>query len=121
MMAESIQTSEQIVPFTAGDGMPLNLIHVRGTAEPTRGPVIVVHGAGVRANLFRPPVGQTFVTALVEHGYDVWLENWRASIDMTPNEWTLDKAAKYDHPHAVETILGATGAKSLKAVIHCQG
>jgi hypothetical protein len=120
-MAASMETSQQVVPFRAGDGMALNLIHVRGPHDPVRGPVIVVHGAGVRANLFRPPVGTTFVQALVEHGYDVWLENWRASIDMTPNEWTLDKAALYDHPKAVDTILAETGAKSLKAVIHCQG
>jgi alpha/beta hydrolase fold len=83
--------------------------------------VLVVHGAGVRANLFRPPVGTTFVQALTEHGYDVWLENWRASIDLPPNEWSLDKAALYDHPQAVRTVLAQTGASSLKAVIHCQG
>jgi pimeloyl-ACP methyl ester carboxylesterase len=120
-MATAAQTTDEIVPFNAGDGKPLNLIHVRGERAPTREPVIVVHGAGVRANLFRPPVDTTFVQAMIEHGYDVWLENWRASIDLTPNEWTLDKAALYDHPRAVETILSATGAKSMKAVIHCQG
>ncbi len=43
---------EDIVPYTAGDGMELNLIRVRGEAEPTSGPVILVHGAGVRANIF---------------------------------------------------------------------
>jgi hypothetical protein len=83
------------VPFMAGDGFGCNLIHVRGDQAPTRGPVIVVHGAGVRANLFRPPVGKDFVQALTEHGYDVWLENWRASIDFPANPWTLDQAALY--------------------------
>src|SRR5690554_7875520 len=87
---------ERLVPFTAGDGLSCNLIHVQGTTPPTRGPVLVVHGAGVRANIFRAPVRTTFVDALVEHGYDVWLENWRASIDLPPNEWTLDQAALYD-------------------------
>ncbi len=120
-MENGVRTSDEIVPFTAGDGTALNLIHVRGEKPPTREPVVVVHGAGVRANLFRPPVATTFVQALTEHGYDVWLENWRASIDVTPNKWTLDKAALYDHPKAVETILAATGAKTMKAVIHCQG
>jgi pimeloyl-ACP methyl ester carboxylesterase len=120
-MAAFARVSEEVIPFTAGDGMALNLIHVLGQTAPTRGPVIVVHGAGVRANLFRPPTATNFVHALLEHGYDVWLENWRASIDLPPNEWSLDKAALYDHPKAVETILSRTGAKSLKAVIHCQG
>ncbi|MGH7985150.1 MAG: esterase [Candidatus Binataceae bacterium] len=120
-MAAFAQISEETVPFTAGDGMRLNLIHIRGQMPPTRGPVIVVHGAGVRANLFRPPIATTFVQALLERGYDVWLENWRASIDLPANEWTLDKAALYDHPRAIETIQSSTGARTLKAVIHCQG
>jgi hypothetical protein len=114
-------TSETVIPFKAGDGMALNVIHVESERTPTKGPVLVVHGAGVRANLFRPPVAMTFVEALIEHGYDVWLENWRASIDLPPTEWTLDKAALYDHPQAVDTVLSKTGCKSLKAVIHCQG
>jgi pimeloyl-ACP methyl ester carboxylesterase len=116
-----MQESDKIIPFRAGDGMELNLIHVQGEQPPSRGPVLVVHGAGVRANLFRPPVGSTFVQALLEHGYDVWLENWRASIDLPPTEWSLDKAALYDHPRAVRTVLSETGASSLKAVVHCQG
>ena len=98
------------MPFIAGDGMPLNLLHLRGRQPATRGPVLLVHGAGVRANLFRPPTDTTIVGALLDHGYDVWLENWRASIDFPPNPWTLDKAALYDHPKAVETMVRETGA-----------
>jgi hypothetical protein len=80
-----------------------------------------VHGAGVRGNLFRPPVETTFVDYLVQNGYDVWLENWRASIDLPPTRWTLDQAAAYDHPKAVETVVAETGRDEVKAVIHCQG
>ncbi len=112
---------ERVVPFTATDGLQCNLINVRGNEPPTRGPVILVHGAGVRANIFRAPVQTTVVDYLVERGYDVWLENWRASIDLPPNRWTLDQAALHDHPVAVKTVLAETGAESLKAVIHCQG
>ena len=43
---------ERIVPFTAGDGFQCNLIHLQGKHPPTKGPVMLVHGAGVRANLF---------------------------------------------------------------------
>ena len=123
-MAELRQSSslhERVVPFTAGDGFACNLINVRGEHEPTKGPVILIHGAGVRANIFRAPVETTIVDYLVEHGYDVWLENWRASIDFSPNEWTLDQAALYDHPRAVETVAAETGYDTFKALIHCQG
>ncbi len=112
---------ESLVPFTAGDGLRLNLINIYDPANRSKGPVIVVHGAGVRANIFQAPVQTTIVDALVEQGYDVWLENWRASIDFLPNEWTLDQAAVYDHPYAVAKILEKTGGKQLKAVVHCQG
>lgn len=111
----------EVVPFLADDGFPCNLIHVQGETAPTRGPVLMVHGAGVRANLFRAPVDRTLVDELISHGYDVWLENWRASIDLTPNLWTLDQAAVFDHPRAVKTIAAKTGWNEMKAVIHCQG
>ena len=112
---------EEIVPFQAGDGMECNLIHVQGDASPDKGPVLLVHGAGVRANIFRSPVRTTLVDTLVANGYDVWLENWRASIDLPPNSWTLDQAAVYDHPKAVKTVVERTGAEEVQAVIHCQG
>jgi len=114
-------TTDEIIPFTTEDGRVCNLIHVLGKHSPSRGPVLLVHGAGVRANIFRPPVETTFVDALLERGYDVWLENWRASIDFPPNKWTLDQAALYDHPAAVRIVLEQSGARTLKAVIHCQG
>lgn len=112
---------ERVVPFIAGDGMPLNLINVRGQHPPNKGPVLLVHGAGVRANIFRAPVTETIVDTLVAAGYDVWLENWRASIDFPPNQWTLDQAALYDHPQAVKKVVAETGSQTIKAIIHCQG
>lgn len=52
---------ERLVPFTAEDGLPCNLIHVQGDNPPRKGPVLLVHGAGVRANIFRAPVQTTIV------------------------------------------------------------
>lgn len=113
--------AQQVIPFRAGDGRDCNLIHVRGDRAPSKGPVLLVHGAGVRAEIFRAPNTTTFVDALIDSGYDVWLENWRASIDLPRNEWTLDQAALHDHPAAVQTVVDRTGAPSIKAVVHCQG
>lgn len=113
----------EIRQFQADDGLPLSLVHVsnpRLGAAP-RGPVLLVHGAGVRAELFRPPLPRTLVDALLDGGWDVWLLNWRASIDLPGVPWTLDDAAAYDHPAAVREVLRATGADSLAAFVHCQG
>ena len=115
------ELTERVVPFRAGDGRALNLINVRGKSNPDRGPVLLVHGAGVRANLFRPPVKPNLVEVLIEQGYDVWLENWRASIDLEPCHWTLDEAAAWDHPQAVRKVVEETGHEKIKAIIHCQG
>lgn len=112
----------EVVPLAAGDGAPISLLHVRVRGlEPDRGPVMVVHGAGVRAELFRPPTPRTIVDALLEEGWDVWLLNWRASIDFDPLPWTLCDAAVFDYPIAVRHILDATGAATMKAIVHCQG
>src|SRR5262249_929190 len=117
----TVMPTETVVPFTAGDGFRCNLIHVQGERPPTKGPVLLVHGAGVPPNIFRARVQITLVDFLAQQGYDVWLENWRASIDLPPNRWTLDQAAVFDHPAAVQKVLSQTRATEIKAVIHCQG
>lgn len=113
---------EEVVPLPVADGVPCNLVHVIGPRAPARGPVLLVHGVGVRTEIWRPPTeAPTLVEALVEAGYDVWMETWRASMDVPNNTWTLDQAAVLDHPLAVRTVLERTGADSLQAIAHCQG
>jgi pimeloyl-ACP methyl ester carboxylesterase len=116
----------ETVWFQALDGHWLNFKHlppVRSVIDGgvDRGPVILVHGAGVRANLFCPPTAMTLPAMLAAEGFDVWMLNWRSSIDLRPIEWNLDDAAVLDYPAAVQVIRQFTGHDSLKAVIHCQG
>ena len=120
-MSSPARHTETVIPFTADDGLELNLIHVEGDRPPQRGAVLLVHGAGVRANIFRASVETTIVDALLSAGWDVWLENWRASIDFAPTRWTLDQAALFDHPAAVRTVAVRTGSSDVKAIVHCQG
>jgi hypothetical protein len=115
---------------------PLNLHRLRRLdpdgrlVAPTLGPVLLVPGSGVRAEMYYgQPVGTSCAAYLLGLGYDVWVETWRASIDLPPNDYTLDHAALHDHPAAVQKILsvcdeeGGASAQpvTLKAVIHCQG
>ena len=111
---------EEEVPFEAEDGVDCKLINIRGP-DVSKGPVLLVPGSGVRANLFRAPVETSLVDCLVESGYDVYLENWRGSIDLDVPVWTLDEAARYDHPRAVQKIVERTGRKDVQAIVHCQG
>jgi predicted alpha/beta hydrolase len=115
----SERSAPETVHFAARDGFGLNFHHYQAHGTRQAEPVLVLHGAGVRSDIFLPPTEMTFVDALLGAGYDVWLLNWRASVDLPPNKWTLEDAAVNDHPAAVKTIRDRTGAKTLKAVIHC--
>jgi hypothetical protein len=112
----------RIVGARTYDGHDLTLHHIRGEAEPTAGPVLLVHGTGVRAQLFYgAPMARSVVDVLVEAGFDVWVGNWRGSIDLPECSYSLDEVARYDHPALIATVLRETGASTLKAVVHCQG
>ncbi|MFO7822333.1 MAG: alpha/beta fold hydrolase [Cyclobacterium sp.] len=110
----------ETIEFEALDGFKCDLRHLKSD-KATKGPVLLVHGAGVSSNIFNPPSQKNIINQLAEQGYDVWLENWRGSIHLEPNEWDLDQVARNDHPAAVKKIVEITGAKEIKAIIHCQG
>lgn len=110
----------ETITFESLDGFHCDLKHLK-SSNVTKGPVLLVHGAGVSSNIFNPPSKNNIIYALESAGYDVWLENWRGSIQFEPNEWNLDQVAQYDHPAAVRKVIEMTGAKEIKAIIHCQG
>lgn len=114
----------ETVWFETEDNVRLNFRHlppVPGTDD--KGPVMFVHGSGTRADLFCPPSTITLPALLSAAGFDVWLLNWRASIDVEPTQYTFDDAAVYDFPAAVAEILRRRKSKAdtVKAVVHCQG
>jgi len=112
----------RIMAVRTEDGRDLTVHHIRGEAEPTEGPVLLLHGTGVRAELFYgAPIPRSIVDALVEAGFDVWVGNWRGSIDLPECDYSLDQVARYDHPALIAKVLRETGAETLKAVVHCQG
>ena len=80
-MTTAAAHTDEVHPFTTSDGVKLNVIQVKGRTAPTKGPVILVHGVGVRPEIWRPPTPRTLVEALVDEGYDVFLETWRASME----------------------------------------
>ncbi|MEZ3160275.1 alpha/beta fold hydrolase [Microbacterium sp. BWT-B31] len=112
---------DEPVFFRADDGVALTLVRVVADTSATKGPVLLVHGAGMRAESFRPPHVVSIVDALIDDGWDVWMLNWRGSIDLDPRPWTLDDVAGHDIPSAVRQIVESTGAAKLKIVAHCQG
>ena len=112
----------QIVTFETDDGCELNLHRLSHRDDPEGDPVLLIGGLAMRAQSFyTSPARPTIVDALLEKGYDVWIENWRTSPDLPARSYTLDHAALYDHPAAIRTVLEQTGAERLDAVAHCMG
>lgn len=109
------------ISFEADDGFPLRFTRTQNEDTTSGQPVLLVHGAGVRSSIFTPPHADTLDVVLARKGYDVWNLDWRASINLEPNPWTLDDAAVLDYPAAVRTVVAETGRQEIKAVIHCQG
>ena len=104
-----------------GDDAWLRLTRYEGGR---RGPVLLAPGFGMSAMSF---IGGTIDTNLTEHlvakGYDVWLFDYRAGIDLPSSRtsFTLDDIATCDWPTAVAEVLRVTGVSSVQAVGHCVG
>jgi poly(3-hydroxyalkanoate) synthetase len=106
--------------FPAKDGRILNLKHLAPAVQTVKEPVLLVAGTGTRANIFNPPT-ENLLKVLSSKGFDVWVLNWRSSIDLPAVKYTLDDAAVLDMPKAVQAVKDRTEADSIKAIIHCQG
>jgi cholesterol oxidase len=107
--------------FTTSDGVQLRLTRYQGG---NNGPVILTHGVGVSSLIYRmDTIPTTLVEYLVARGFDVWLLDYRASIELPSCylQSTADDVATYDYPAAVAKVLGITGATSVQMVVHCFG
>ena len=60
---------------------------------------------------------------LGEHGYDVWLLDYRASPDLPSSytQFTVDDIALRDWPAAIDTVRRESGEDSVQAMGHCVG
>jgi cholesterol oxidase len=107
--------------FKTGDGVQLRLTRYQGGKK---GPVILSHGLGVSSLIFSIDTIQTnLVEYLFAHGFDVWLLDYRASIDLPASygQFSGDEIAKHDYPAAVDKVREVTGADSVQMVAHCFG
>ncbi len=106
---------------TVGDDAWLRLVRYEGGR---RGPVLLAAGFGMSATSFLVDTVETNLAEhLVERGYDVWLFDYRASIDLPSSRtaFTLDDIATRDWPAAVAEVRRVTGAGSVQALGHCVG
>jgi len=110
-----------VYPFQTEDGVTLRLTRYRGG---DKGPVMLIHGLGVSSLIFSlDTIDTNLLEFLYAQGYDVWLLDYRFSIDLPASELqaSADDVAKYDHPAAVAKVREITGAKDIQVVAHCLG
>ena len=111
----------QVFDITTQDQIKLRLTRYQGGSK---GPVILAHGLGVSSRIFSLDTCETnLVEYLFAHEYDVWLLDYRSSIELSASrkQFDADVIAMYDYPLAVEVVREITAAKSVQMVVHCFG
>jgi cholesterol oxidase len=86
--------------------------------------VLLAAGFGMSATSFLlDTVPTNLAEHLVQNGYDVWLFDYRASIDLPSSGtgFSLDDIARDDWPTAVAEVRRVTGAGTVQALGHCVG
>jgi cholesterol oxidase len=115
----------EVYPFTTADGVALRLTRYwDGPLNSPKGPVILAHGLGVSSRIFTIDTIETnLLEFLYAHGYDVWLLDFRASIELpaSAQRYNADDIAQYDYPAAVATVRAVTASPSVQMVVHCYG
>jgi cholesterol oxidase len=89
-----------------------------------KGPVMLASGFGMSSHSFlAPTIEQNLTEFLAERGYDIWLFDYRAGIDLPSagTQFTLDDIAREDWPTAVRKVLDETGRDDLQVIGHCVG
>lgn len=112
---------EKIYQTVTDDNISIRLTRFQGGLK---GPVILSHGLGVSSKIFSlTTIEQNLLEALYQEGFDVWLLDYRASIDLPSanTRFSADEIARYDYQAAVNKVLAISGADSVQMVAHCFG
>jgi len=89
-----------------------------------KGPLIMATGFGMSSHSFlASTIEQNLTEFLYDAGYDIWLFDYRAGIDLPSSrtEFTIDDIAQVDWPLAVRQVREMTGRDELQAFGHCVG
>jgi pimeloyl-ACP methyl ester carboxylesterase len=111
----------EVHPFRTADGVELRLTRYNAGGK---GPLIVAPGFGTSIRAYTIDTVETnFPEFLAEHGYDVWLLDYRASpaLEASKQSFTVDEIATQDWPAAVATVREEAGSDTVQVMAHCVG
>lgn len=112
-------------PFSTDDGLGLSL--QRFHRENCDDVVVLIHGLTTSSDMFIMPEHYNLVSYLLDNGLtDVWCLDFRMSnrfgYNLYPNDYSMDDAALYDHPRAIEAVRDVVGRdKRIHVIAHCVG
>jgi cholesterol oxidase len=89
-----------------------------------KGPLMLATGFGMSSHSFlTPTIEENLTEFLAGCGYDIWLFDYRAGIDLPSagTEFSIDDIAREDWPAAVAKVREETGREDLQAFGHCVG
>lgn len=90
-----------------------------------KGPVLLAPGFGMSASSYlADTTDQNLTEFLYVRGYDVWLFDYRAGIELPSAkrlDFTFDDVALEDWPLAVEKVRNVTGEETVQLLGHCMG
>ncbi len=104
-----------------GDGKVLKLTRYRGGEK---GPLVFAHGLGVSSLIFSiDTIDTNLLEYLVAEGYDCWLLDFRASVDLpyARELWNADDVALQDYPAALAKVRAVTRSSTVQVFAHCFG
>lgn len=107
--------------FSTSDGAQLRLTRYQGGSK---GPVMLVHCIGVSSLMYSMDTVETnLLEYLFAEGYDVWLLDFRLSIELPDSlaQATLDDVATKDYPAAAAKVRELAGVESIQVVAHGVG
>jgi cholesterol oxidase len=117
-----LRLPEEVVhDVTASDGREIRLTRYHAG---DKGPVVLAPGYGTSSLAWTIDTVETnFPEHLAEHGYDVWLLDYRASpmLAAASTDYTIDDIATKDWPAAIAEVREVSGADSVQVVPHCVG
>jgi pimeloyl-ACP methyl ester carboxylesterase len=134
---DGVKNAEASVhPFSTDDGLGLYLTRFRrpeapGQSRRGRGGqggdvVLLIHGLTSSSDMYiMPEQDRNLVEFLLDNGFEAWTLDFRMSsrfpYDTETHRFTIDDAAKYDHPAALRELRRHIGDRPVHVIAHCLG
>ena len=112
-------------PLTTPDGVRVSVSHLPAGGGGAPDAVLLIHGLTTSSDMFVMPEHTSIASYLHDHGFDVWLADYRMSNHYAYNtqaSFEFEDIGSYDWPTIVGFIREQIGARRrLHVIAHCLG